>query len=176
MIQPRRLVSPNLARNLVSIPHGNAQDLDWPTALPPRRSRHQLDIFSPFSPTVPHASPHQPRLAPHHFMHRRDHLPLAKPPQPTQPQPHSRTAGSQSITQAFTMSSITREEVVRKSWGSSQEVVVHIPEPFPFNTVRSENDNVRRLSSTFTSSPCCRKSSSTPKYTAFAHRSKNPAT
>jgi hypothetical protein len=65
---------------------------------------------------------------------------------------------------------------VRKSWGSSQEGVVHIQAPFPFNIGRKGNDNVRRQSSTFTSSPCWRKSSSTPKYTGFAQRSKNPAT
>ena len=74
------------------------------------------------------------------------------------------------------MGSMTREEGVKKSSGSRQEVVVHIQAPFPFNIARKGNESVRRLSSTYASSPCWRKSSSTPKYTAFAHRSKNPAT
>ena len=94
----------------------------------------------------------------------------------TWPQAHRSPAGSQSINPIITVISSAEEEGVRKSRGSRQEALMLTQEVFPFNTARKGNDSVRRLSSTVVSSPCCRKSSSTPKYTAFAHRSKNPAT
>jgi hypothetical protein len=142
-----------------------------------RHSHHNLHFSCESSLSLPHASTPPTLLTPLYFPDRENvFLPTKQFTTPPRYKHTPETVGSQSITQAFSVGSMTNEEGARKSWGSRQEAVVHIQAPFPFNIGRKGNDSVRRQSSTFASSPCCRKSSSTPKYTGFTHRSKNPAT
>jgi hypothetical protein len=144
---------------------------------PTRNWHHHVHFIPGFNAPLQHGSPRQLRVHTALFLDPQDASPTRQTAHnPTKLPPRRQTVGSQSITQAFTMSSIAREEGVRKPWGSRQEAVVHVQAPFPFNIARKGNESVRRLSSTFASSPCCRKSSKTPKYTALTHRSKNPAT